>query len=313
MQTDLYDVIIVGGGPAGSSAAIYTSRAQLKTLVIDKDPHAGALGMAHSIANYPGIPDATSGMELLELMKRQAVSFGAEYRRDKVTGIDPDGSGKTVFTASGTSHRARALILATGAMGKSSEIPGEKRLVGLGVSYCATCDAAFYRGREVAVYGKNREAVEESLVLARFASKVILLCPGAKLSVPDEEAMMLNSADNLEIRYNSKILSINGDKELQSVTLEGADGPLRTDGLFIYLTGSSPVLDFIGGRLELSQCGCLKVDRDFSTSAPGVFAAGDMLCKEIKQAVIVAAEGCQAALYVDKYLRGGIRPKADYR
>jgi thioredoxin reductase (NADPH) len=313
MQSDLYDVIIIGGGPAGSSAAIYTSRAQLRTLGIDKDPHAGALGMAHSIANYPGVPGAVSGMELLELMKEQAVSFGAEYLRDKVTGIDPEGAEKTVFMVSGSFHRARVLILATGAMGQSSEIPGEKRLVGRGVSYCATCDAAFYRGRVVAVYGKNREAVEEAQVLGRFASRVILLCPGPKLTVPDEEAKSLQDVANIEIRWNSKIVSVNGERELESVTLENTPDPLVVEGLFIYLTGSSPVLDFIGGRLDLSPCGCLKVTREFATSVPGVFAAGDMLCKEIKQAVIVAAEGCQAALYADKYLRGSLKPKNDYR
>ncbi|MBM3161995.1 MAG: FAD-binding protein [Chlorobi bacterium] len=313
MQNELYDVIIIGGGPAGSSAAIYTSRARLKTLVIDKDPHAGALGMAHAIANYPGIPETLGGMELLELMKRQAVSFGARYLRDKVTALDPNGPEKSVFTVSASMYRAKTLILATGSMGKSSDLPGEKKLVGLGVSYCATCDAAFYRERIVAVYGKSREAVEEALILCRFAANVILLCPAPKLSLPEEEMAMLRSAANLEIRYNSRILSVNGQKELESVTLEGSDGQLPVDGLFIYLTGSSPVLDFIGGSLELSQCGCLKVDREFTTSAPGVFAAGDMLCKEIKQAVIVAGEGCQAALYADKYLRGGLKPKSDYK
>lgn len=313
MQNELFDVIVIGGGPAGSSSALYTSRAGLKTLVIDKDPHAGALGMAHLIANYPGIPEAMSGLELLDLMKRQALSFGAEFLRDKVTAIDPEGSEKTVFTASGKFFRARSLILATGAMGKSSEIPGEKRLVGMGVSYCATCDAAFYRGRVVAVYGKNRETVEEALVLSRLAARVIVLCPGAKLAVPETEESLLLSAENVDIRYHCKIVSVNGEKELQSVTLEDVESPLAVDGLFIYISGSAPVLDFIGGRLELSNCGCLKVDREFATSAPGVFAAGDMLCKEIKQAVIVAAEGCQAALYADKYLRDSHKPKNDYR
>lgn len=312
MQTELFDVIIIGGGPAGSSAALYTARAALRTLVIDKDPHAGALGMAHSIANYPGVPDAVTGMQLLELMKRQAVSFGALYQRDKVTGIDPDGPEKSVFTASGKFHRAKSLILATGAMGKSSEIPGEKKFVGQGVSYCATCDAAFYKGKPVAVYGKNREAVEEALVLSRFASKVMLLCPGGKLAVQDEEAELLRQAENLEIRYNSKVLSVNGEKGVESLSLEGAGDPLQVEGFFIYLSGSSPVLDFIGGRLEISGCGCLKVDREFTTSAPGVFAAGDMLCKEIRQAVIVAAEGCQAALYAGRYLRGTPKPAPDY-
>lgn len=308
-----YDVVIVGGGPAGSSAAIYTARADLGTVVLDKDPHAGALGMAHVIANYPGVRTDISGIELLDSMIDQAKSFGAGFEREKVTGLDlRDTHEKMVFTASGKVFGAKAVVLATGAMGKSAKIPGEQELLGAGVSYCATCDAAFYKGQVVAVAGRTGEAVEESKVLSRFAGKVYLLCPGKSFAASDEEVESLSFLSNVEVLYNQRISSINGRNQVESLSVSGRDTPLEVDGVFLYLTGSAPIIDYTGDQLEQVESGCLKVDSSFSTSVPGVFAAGDVVCKEIKQAVIVASEGCRAALQVDKYLRGRDKPKSDY-
>ncbi len=308
-----YDVVIIGGGPAGSSAAIYTARADLETVVLDKDPHASALGMAHVIANYPGAPSDISGIALLDSMKNQAESFGARFVREKVTGLDlGDKHEKKVFTAGGKVFGAKALVLATGSMGKSSEIKGERTLVGAGVSYCATCDAAFYKGRIVAVAGRTGEAVEESKVLSRFAGKVYLLCPTTTFAAPDEEVESLSHLPNVEVLYNKRISAINGREAVESLSISGEDVPIEVDGVFLYLTGSAPIIDYTGGQLELAEAGCLKVDKRFSTSVPGVFAAGDVLCKEIKQAVIVASEGCRAALQADRYLRGRDKAKSDY-
>lgn len=312
MNMEHYDVVIVGGGPAGSSAAIYTARADLQTLVLDKDPHAGALGLAHVIANYPGVRTDISGIELLESMKSQAESFGARFLREKVTGLDLGEHEKVVYTASGKAFRARAFILATGSMGKSRMIQGERELVGAGVSYCATCDAAFYKGQVVAVAGRTGEAVEEVKVLSRFAGKVYLLCPTTTFAAPDEEVESLSFLPNVEVLYNKRISAINGEKAVESLSISGEEGRLAVDGVFLYLTGSAPILDYAGGLLELVESGCLKVDKDFSTSVPGVFAAGDVICKDIKQAVIVASEGCRAALQVDKFLRGREKAKSDY-
>ena len=313
MSMEHYDVVIVGGGPAGSSAAIYTARADLETVVLDKDPHAGALGVAHVIANYPGARSDISGIELLDSMKSQAESFGARFMKEKVTGLDlRDTREKTVFTASRKAFKAKAIVLATGSMGKSREIKGERELIGAGVSYCATCDAAFYKGQVVAVAGRTGEAVEESKVLSRFAEKVYLLCPTTTFAVPDEEVESLSHFPNIEVLYNKRISTINGEKKVESLSISGQDSLLEVDGVFLYLTGSAPIIDYAGGQLELVEAGCLRVDNSFSTSVPGVFAAGDVICKETKQAVIVASEGCRAALQVDKYLRGRDRVKSDY-
>ena len=312
MNTEHYDVVIVGGGPAGASAAIYTARADLQTLVLDKDPHAGALGMAHTIANYPGVRSDISGIELLDSMRNQAESFGARFLREKVTGLSLGNREKMIFTASGKMFKAKALILATGSMGKSKMIKGEQNLVGAGVSYCATCDAAFYKGQVVAVAGRTGEAVGEAKVLSRFAGRVYLLCPTASFAAPDEEVESLSHLPNVEVLYNKRVSAINGETTVESLSIDGEDTPLDVDGVFLYLTGSSPVIDYAGGQLELVEAGCLKVGQDFSTSVPGVFAAGDVLCKEIKQAIIVASEGCRAALHVDKYLRGSDKVKIDY-
>ena len=312
MSDSHYDVIIVGGGPAGSAAAIYAARADLRTLVLDKDPHAGALGMAHIIANYPGAPTNSSGMQLLRSMREQAESFGAGFAREKVIGLGLQDKEHKVFTASGKAFSARVLILATGSMGKNSVIQGEERFVGAGVSYCATCDAAFYKGRVVAVAGRTGEAVAEAVVLSRFAGRVHLLCPSSSFAAPEEEIERLSLQPDIDVAYNCRITAINGEENVESLTLSGREEPLPVDGVFLYLTGSSPVVDYTGGQLDLTGTGCLKTGPDFMTSVPGVFAAGDVLCKDIKQAIIVASEGCRAALYADKYLAGRARPRSDY-
>lgn len=312
MNTAHYDVVIIGGGPAGASAAIYAARAGMQTAVLDKDPHAGALGLAHTIANYPGVRSDISGIELLDSMRNQAESFGARFFREKAVGLDLKNREKAVFTASGKVFGAKALILATGAMGKNKMIEGEEKLLGSGVSYCATCDAAFYRSQVVAVAGRTGEAVEEAKVLSRFAAQVYLLCPAPAFTAPAEDVESLVHHPNIEMLYNKRIAAINGETAVESLTIHGEDAPLHVDGVFLYLAGSSPVIDYAGGQLEIVSAGCLRVGQDFSTSVPGVFAAGDILCKEIKQAVIVASEGCRAALYVDKYLRGSDKVKIDY-
>jgi thioredoxin reductase (NADPH) len=162
------DVIIIGGGPAGTSAAIYTAHADLRTLVIDKGLSAGALGITSKITNYPGVPDPITGSALVGTMRHQAMSFGATFLNDKVVGVDPNADPKVVIAGSGT-FQARAIVLATGSMGRTNTLPGEAEFLGRGVSYCATCDGAFFRDQAVAVVGGNDEALEEALFLTKFA------------------------------------------------------------------------------------------------------------------------------------------------
>jgi thioredoxin reductase (NADPH) len=179
----IYDVVIIGGGPAGATAAIYTSRAGLSTLVIDKGLTAGALGITGKIANYPGVLEEISGAELLERMRNQARSFGAEFISDKVIGTDLLPEVKTVFGNAGN-YISHSVIIATGSMGRGTHIKGEEELLGHGVSYCATCDAAFFRNQEVVVAGSSDEAIEEALFLTRFVSRVHFFCPTPELKAP---------------------------------------------------------------------------------------------------------------------------------
>ena len=182
-QDGKYDVLIIGGGPAGASAAIYTARAGLKTLVIDKGLTAGALGITGKIANYPGVSEQITGAELLERMRGQAESFGAQFVSDKVIGVELTGEEKVVYGNQGT-YNSRSVIIATGSMGRGSRVKGEDRLLGRGVSYCATCDGAFYREKEVMVAGNSDEAVEEALFLTKFASRVHFLSPAPEIKAP---------------------------------------------------------------------------------------------------------------------------------
>lgn len=311
MQQHEFDVVIIGAGPAGASAAIYAARAGHSVAVLDKGKTLGALGITHLIANYPGIVGEISGVELLDRMHEQATSFGAQIVRTKVNGMFVDGDEMQVFTTDGDTYKARALILATGSMGRTSSLEGEEELLGKGVSYCATCDAAFYKGRSAAVIGASEEAVEEALVLARFASQVELLVPRKELEIPAEMLRELEECPNMRVRYGAKVKSIRGEDKVEAVEL--VDGErIEVEGAFLYLTGTKPITDYASTVLDIELGACVAVDSNFQTGLPGVFAVGDILCREIKQAVVAAGEGAIAALAADKFLTGAKRLRRDY-
>jgi thioredoxin reductase (NADPH) len=301
-----YDVMIVGGGPAGATAAIYTSRAGLKTLVVDKGLTAGALGITGKIANYPGVVEEISGADLLERMRSQARSFGAEFVADKVIGVDVLSPEKTVF-ANGGNYVARSLIIATGSMGRGHRVKGEDELLGHGVSYCATCDAAFFRDQEVAVAGSSDEAIEEGLFLTKFASRVHFLCPSPELKAPQHLVDELEANPKVTLYKGASLREIVGEKSVEAVRFAQRGQPeqsLPVTGAFVYLQGGRPITDFLQGQLEISESGCLVVDREYQTTIPGVYAVGDVLCNHVKQAVIAAAEGALAGMAAEKVLRG---------
>ncbi len=309
-----YDVVILGGGPAGASAAIYTARADLRTAVIDKGLAVGALGTTGHISNYPGVPGPISGAELLATIRQQAQEFGAVFVTDRVVGVDfsqPDT--KTVFTNQGVVE-ARSVIVATGAMGRATTIPGEERLLGRGVSYCATCDGAFFRNRPVAVAGNNDEALEEALFLARYASKVTVMSPTKEFNARAELVAELEHSPKVEVRRSTRVLSVEGKDSVEALEIAGPSGNerLAVDAAFIYLQGGRPVIDFLQGALETTPQGCLQVDTQLQTSAPGVFAVGDLLCTHVKQAVVAAADGVQAAMAVQRFLQPGKSGKVDW-
>lgn len=309
-----YDVIIIGGGPGGASAAIYTARAKLSTLVIDKGLTAGALGLTHKIANYPGVPGEISGADLLQTMREQAMAFGAEFRQDKVLSVDLSSDPKVIFASGGT-YTARAVVLATGSMGRARGVQGEEEFLGRGVSYCATCDGAFFQGLEVAVAGNNDEAVEEAFHLAKFASKVHLLVQTPDLKVEAEEVRKVEANPVIEVHYATRLREILGDQLVTGVRIaprEGEETILPVRGAFVYLQGNKPITDFLQGQLPTTEGGCLVVDGQYQTPVPGVFAIGDLLCNHIKQAVVAAADGVISAMAIDRYLSGRAALRPDW-
>jgi thioredoxin reductase (NADPH) len=308
-----YDVAIIGGGPGGATAALYTARAELKTVVLDKSLSAGALGMTTNVDNYPGMPN-TNGPEIVRTIRGQAEAFGAEFRQEQVIGVSLDGEEKEIYTSEGT-YRARAVILATGGMGRSSFVPGEETLVGRGVSYCVTCDAAFFRGQAVAVVGNTEQASEEALFLAKFAAKVTLVQAGREPKGSPELLAHLKEEPKI-VFHRGRLVSVVGDTKVSGIRVTGGDGEeeLPVAGVFIFLQGNKPVIDYLMGTVPTTEHGCLVVNREtFETAVPGVFAIGDLLCTEIKQAVIAASEGCQAAIHVEKKLRNRQKALRDWK
>ena len=315
METIETDVVIVGGGPAGCGCALYTSRADLKTVILDKNPSVGALAITHQIANYPGVPSDISGDDLLTLMRDQAIQYGTDYRRAQVFGIDVNGDWKTVFTPEGT-FKARALVLATGAMGRPATFKGEADFLGKGVSYCATCDGAFYRNREVAVVGVNKEAIEEAQVLTKFASKVHWITSNDPKE-SDHHAQDLINQKNVKHWSRTKLMEIRGNEagvtgiDIRNRSNE-SNQELSLEGVFVYMSGSKPITDFMGDQIALKDDGGVVVDDFMSTTSEGVWAIGDIRNTPFKQAVVAASDGCIAAMAIDRYLNSRKSIRVDW-
>ncbi len=302
-MTDIvYDVIIIGGGPAGLSAAQYTSRAKMKTVVLDKSASTGALAYASLIENYPGLASAISGKDLLDLFRRQALVFGAEYVETQVIGVYLGGEVKEVFTMDKTYH-GKTVIIATGSMGRKASIRGEADFLGKGVSYCAICDAAFYRGKDVCVIGDSEEAVKEAGLLTRFAQTVYLITPSQKLRVAEDGPDL--AIPNLKVMTGQSVTAIEGSEIVEKIQLKdlnGKESELSLSGVFVYLHGNKPVIDFLQGAVEISDNECIITNTMKETVVPGVFGAGDVTCTEVRQVIVAAAQGCLAALSAEKYV-----------
>jgi thioredoxin reductase (NADPH) len=309
-----FDVVIIGGGPAGATAAMYTARADLKTAVIDKGLMAGALGVTAKIANYPGVVGEISGAELLQRMREQAESFGAHFIQDKVQAVDLTSEPKLIFGNAGT-YSARAVVIATGSMGRGQRVKGEDELLGRGVSYCATCDAAFFQGQTVVVAGNSDEAIEEALFLTRFAERVHLLSPTPELKAPVHMVEEISHHPKATVYLGAAVREVFGAGRVEGVrvALRGqGELVLPVSGAFFYVQGARPITDFVQGQLDVSESGCLLVDGEYRTALPGVYAVGDVLCNHIKQAVIAAAEGAVAAMAIDKELHGRKQVAVDW-
>ncbi len=312
MSDTVYDVVIIGGGPAGLSAAQYAARANLTALVIDKSPTAGALAYTNRIENYPGLQEPVSGKDLLDIFRKQAIAFGAELVEKQVIGVKLEGDVKEVHTMDLT-YLGKAVIVATGAMGRKPTIKGEGEFLGRGVSYCAICDAAFYRDKTVCVIGDSEEAVKEAGLLAGFADLVYLVTPSSRLKVGDDYPTLKKL--NLRVLSGYRVTSIEGNEVVERIRMidsEERETELELSGVFVYLHGNKAIVDFLGGSVELSEEECLVTNRMMETSISGVFAAGDVICAEVRQVVIAASNGCIAALSAEKYIHHKKRRKYDW-
>ena len=308
---DIYDVIIIGGGPAGLTAGQYASRAKLKTVILDKSATAGALAYSSRIENYPGLTHPLPGKELLDIMRNQATEFGAEYIETQVVGVNLSDTIKEVITMD-RAYSGKTMIIATGSMGRKPGIKGEGEYLGRGVSYCAICDAAFYRGLPVCVIGNSEEAVKEAGVLTRFASTVYLISPTAKLHVEDHPALQ---EPNLKVLSGYTVTSIEGSDLVEKIKMLDSDKKemeLSITGVFVYLHGNKPVIDFLYGSIQTGEDGGIPVNNLMETAVPGVFAAGDVTCTEVRQVVVAASNGCLAALSAEKYIYKRKRLKMDW-
>ena len=304
-EMNSYDVVIIGGGPAGCSCALYTARSNLSTIILDKNPAVGALAITHKIANYPGVAGDSSGEHLLKIMREQAISYGTEYKQAQVYGISINDSEKTVYTPEGT-FVGKTLVLATGAMGRASTIPGENEFLGRGVSYCATCDGAFYKEQEVAVYGSNQEAIDEALVLTKFASKVHWIT-NSKPSMDSSEVQILLNSNNVKHWKRTRLTSIQGnDQGVNRIQIKSSgkneEQTILVTGAFVYSTGSLPITDYLQEQIPINLNGGIHVDNDMMTNVEGVWAIGDIRNTPFKQAVVACSDGCIAAMAIDKYL-----------
>jgi thioredoxin reductase (NADPH) len=296
----MYDVIIIGAGPAGASAAIYTARANLKTLVIDKAPNTGALAITHKIANYPGVEGSLTGKELLDKMRGQAESFGAAFMQTTITAVDVEGDVKFVFTADGM-YEGKAIIIATRSKGRNRMLPNEENLMGRGVSTCATCDGAFFQDKTIAVIGDSEEALDEVVALTKFTDKIHFVIPRPELQGVEH----LPDLANTELLYKTKALEVIGENRVNGLRIRRAGGEeevLNVDGLFVFLSGSKPGTDFLQGQVPLDEEGFMILDNLMQSSVPGVFGAGEVRRSPVKQAVVAAADGAIAAMAVDKFI-----------
>src|SRR5690242_9346776 len=307
MDSTTRNVIIVGSGPAGYTAAVYAARANLAPLVFEGSVTAGgALMNTTEVENFPGFRDGIMGPALMDEMRAQGERFGAELVADDITSMDLTGDVKVVTDGSGTEHRARAVILATGSGYRKLGIEGEDRLSGHGVSWCATCDGFFFRDQHIAVVGGGDSAVEEATFLSRFASKVTLVHRRGELRASKIMQERAFADPKVEFAWNSAVEAIHGDDKLTGVTLvdtvTGEKRRLDATGLFIAI-GHDPRSELLAGQVDLDESGYVLVDHPSTrTNLPGVFACGDLVDHHYRQAVTAAGTGCAAALDAERFL-----------
>lgn len=307
MSTNPHNVIIIGSGPAGYTAAIYAGRAGLEPLVLAGSIDAGgALMNTTDVENFPGFPEGVMGPQLMMNLQQQAERFGADVRMEDVESVDLTSSVKSVTTSDGETFYARTVILAMGSAYKELGLPDEKRLTGRGVSWCATCDGFFFKDRELIVVGGGDSAMEEALFLTRFASKVTVVHRRGELRASKIMADRALADPKIEFAWNSEVAAILGQDAVTGVrlrdTVTGAEREVEAAAIFIAI-GHLPRTDMVKGQVELREGNYIKVDSPTThTNLPGVFAAGDVVDDSYRQAITAAGTGCSAALDAERYL-----------
>ena len=301
----MYDIIIIGSGPAGLSAAIYAQRACLDTIVIEKNGISGGQVLnTWEVDNYPGFPGVT-GFELSRQFREHANKLGARVVQDEVVQVELSGNVKKVVCEEET-YEARCVILASGAHHRTLEVPGEEELRGAGVSYCATCDGAFFRGRTVAVVGGGDAALEDAIFLARMCEKVYIVHRRDKLRGAKRLQERLQALENIEFVWNSETAAIEGNGQVEALRLRqtktGEEKRLDVDGVFIAV-GIAPESELYAGLLELDEQGYIRADESGQTSVPGVFAAGDVRTKALRQILTAASDGANCVASAERYLQ----------
>lgn len=302
MQTDL---IILGGGPAGLTAGLYASRARITTILLEKGAPGGQVGATEAVENYPGFTEPILGFELAQKMEEHARKFGTEILSEDVTGLSASESGFSVSTDSGRTYQCRAVIIATGASPVKLGIPGELDLAGKGVSYCAVCDGPFFRDLEVAVIGGGDSAVEEAVYLARFAKAVHLIHRRDELRAVKEIQERAFAEPKVTVHWSTVPEKIVGEKEVTGLKIrsvkDGSEKELPVGGVFFYV-GLKPNTDVFSGMLAADDRGFIITDENMACSVPGVFAAGDVRAKALRQISTAVGDGATAAYSAQQYL-----------
>lgn len=299
-----YDVAIIGAGPAGISAAIYAARGGLKTVVFEKGLVGGQIVLTTEVENYPGFEETLSGFDIIDKMKKQADKFGVDFREEEVTELQLEGFGKSVKTAK-TEYPVKAVILATGAQSQKLNVPGEEKYTGRGVSYCATCDGALYRDKVVAMIGGGDSAVEEAMFLTKFAKKVYLIHRRDQLRAVKIIQDRAFKNEKMEFVWDTIVQEIQGGDFVEKLVVYNKKtketSELKVDGVFIYI-GVIPNNELFKDKIKLDERGFVLTDETMQTNIEGVYAAGDVVHKVLRQVVTAAADGAIAAFSAEKWI-----------
>ena len=303
----VYDMVIIGGGPAGYTAALYAARAGLDAVVLEKLSAGGQMALSHKIDNYPGFEEGIDGFTLAEKMQQGAERFGAKTEYAEVFALDLKAEPKRIETSEGEFF-AKTVVYAAGAGPRELGVAGEQSLVGRGVAYCAACDGMFYRGKTVAVVGGGNSAVADALLLSRIAKKVILIHRRDSLRADKVYHDQLEKAENVEFRWNAVVEELVYDQKLKALKLRdlnaGEISELEVDGVFISV-GRKPATDLVKGQLELDRSGYIVAGESTETNIPGVYAVGDVRTKELRQIVTAVADGAVAVHHAQSFLDAG--------